>query len=182
MSSKTKSTKAGKLLLLRMREYNRVQQSCMGWPNEYNIIQHRGKQKKRCIVQHLFGEKFDRDQTSYNKIQHDKTRYNKVAKRVQHFIKHQSCMMLYEMLYSFGRGLRLRLHGIGYVQIRLRSRPLWYRSTLLTRDCFETGTFISGPIWCLIADPIRTGSTRSRANTRHILTNFVPVPNGSGLV
>ena len=97
---------AGKLLLLRTREYNRVQQSCMGWPNEYNIIQHRGRQKKCCIVKHLFSEKFDRDQTSYNKIQHDKTRYNKVAKRVQHFIKHQSCMMLYEMLYSFGRGLR----------------------------------------------------------------------------
>ena len=107
MSSKTKSTKecGGKLLLLRKREYNRVQQSCMGWPNECNIMQHRGKQKKCCIVQHLFGEKFDRDQTLYNKIQHDKTRYNKVAKLVQRFIKHQSCIMLYEMLYSFGRGL-----------------------------------------------------------------------------
>ena len=106
MSSKTKSTNecGGKLLLLRTREYNRVQQSCMGWPNEYNIIQHRGKQKKCCIVQHLFSEKFDRDQTSYNKIQHDKTRYNKMAKRVQHFIKHQSCMMLYELLCLFGRG------------------------------------------------------------------------------
>ena len=102
---------AGKLVLLRTREYNRVQQSCMGWPNEYNIIQHRGKQKKCCIVQHLFGEKFDRDQTSYNKIQHDKARYNKVAKRVQHFIKHQSCMMLYEMLYSFGRGLSHERRG-----------------------------------------------------------------------
>ena len=99
----------GKLLLLRTREYNRVQQSCMGWPNEYNIIQRRGKQKKCCIVQHLFNEKFDRDQTSYNKIQQGKTRYNKVAKRVQHFIKHQSCMMLYEMLYSFGRGFRIVL-------------------------------------------------------------------------
>ena len=84
-----------------------MQQSCMRRPNEYNIIQHRGKQKKCCIVQHLFSEKFDRDQTSYNKVQHDKTRYNKVAKRVQHFIKHQSCMMLYEMLYSFGRGFTL---------------------------------------------------------------------------
>ena len=38
-------------------------------------------------------------------MQHDTTRYNKVAKRVQHFIQHQSCMMLYEMLYSFGQGL-----------------------------------------------------------------------------
>ena len=49
-------------------------------------------------------KRFDRNQTSYNKIQHDTTRYNKVAKRVQHFIQHQSCMMLYEMLYSFGWG------------------------------------------------------------------------------
>ena len=60
---------AGKLLLVRTREDNRVQQSCMGWPNEYNIMQHLGKQKKCCVVQHLFGEKFDCNQTSYNKIQ-----------------------------------------------------------------------------------------------------------------
>ena len=53
------------------KEYTK---SCMGWPNECNIMQHRGKQKKRCIVQHLFSEKFDRDQTLCNKIQHDKTR------------------------------------------------------------------------------------------------------------
>ena len=39
-------------------------------------------------------------------IQHDTTRYNKAAKRVQHFIQHQSCIMLYKMLYSFGRGLK----------------------------------------------------------------------------
>ena len=83
-------------------EYNKV---AWGGQTSTTIIQHRGRQKKCCIVQHLFSEKFDRDQTSYNKIQHDTTRYNKVAKRVQRFIKHQSCMMLYEMLYSFGRGL-----------------------------------------------------------------------------
>ena len=35
--------------------------------------------------------------------------------------------------------LRLRLHGIGYVQISLGSGPLWYGSTLFTRDWFETG-------------------------------------------
>ena len=104
MSSKTKSTKECGWKIT-SAAHARVQQSCIGWPNEYSIIQHRGKQKK-CIVQHLFSEKFDRDQTSYNKIQHDKTRYNKVAKRVQYFIKHESCMMLYEMLYSFGRGFR----------------------------------------------------------------------------
>ena len=36
--------------------------------------------------------------------------------------------------------VRLRLHGIGYVQIRLGSDPLWTGSTLFTRDRFETGT------------------------------------------
>ena len=41
-------------------------------------------------------------------------------------------------------------------------------------------TFIGGPIWYKIADPIRTGSIGSRVNTRLIRTNFVPVPNGSG--
>ena len=106
MSSKTKSTKerGGKIT---SAAHARVQQSTtkLYRGGKYNIVRHRGKQKKCCIVQHLFGETFDRDQTSYNRIQHDKTRYNKVAKRVQHFIKHQSCMMLCEMLYSFGRGL-----------------------------------------------------------------------------
>ena len=43
-------------------------------------------------------------------------------------------------------------------------------------------TFISGSIWYQIADPILTGSTRSRVNTRFIRTTFVPVPNGSGSV
>ena len=41
-------------------------------------------------------------------------------------------------------------------------------------------TFKSGPILYQTADPIRTGSTRSRVNTRLIRTNFVPVPDGSG--
>ena len=56
-----------------------------------------------CLV-----KKFDRDQTSYNNIQHDTTRYNKVAKRTQHFIQHQSCIMLYEMLYSFDRRVSIQ--------------------------------------------------------------------------
>ena len=38
-------------------------------------------------------------------------------------------------------------------------------------------TFISGPIWYQIADPIRTRSTRCLVNTRLICTNFVPVRN-----
>ena len=84
-------------------EYNKV-----AWGGQTSTTSYNTAENKRnvCIVQHLFSEKFDRDQTSYNKIQHDKTRYNKVAKRVQHFIKHQNCMMLYEMLYSFGGGFR----------------------------------------------------------------------------
>ena len=36
--------------------------------------------------------------------------------------------------------LCLRLHGIGYVAIRLGLDPLWYGSTLFTRDWFETRT------------------------------------------
>ena len=64
-----------------------------------------------------------------------------------------------------------------------------YGSTLFTGDRFETRmvrfhmafTFISGPILYQIADPFRTGSTRSRVNTRLIRTSFVqfemdPVP------
>ena len=62
-------------ILQHTREYDKVQQSCMGGPNEYSIIQHPGKLKKCCIVQHSFGEKsFDHDQISYNEIQHDTTR------------------------------------------------------------------------------------------------------------
>ena len=35
---------------------------------------------------------------------------------------------------------RLRLQGIGYVQIRLGSDLLWHRSTVFTRDRFKTAT------------------------------------------
>ena len=73
-------------------------------------------QSKRNVVSYniCLVKKFDCDQTSYNKIQHDTTRYNKVAKRVQHFIQHQSCMMLYEMLYSFGLGLKV-IDTVGFL-------------------------------------------------------------------
>ena len=85
---------AGKLLPLRTREYNRVQQSCQTSTTSYNI-----PENKRNIVSYNIGsvKKFD------HVIRQDTTRYNKVAKRVQHVIQLQSCMMLYEML--FGRGL-----------------------------------------------------------------------------
>ena len=91
---------ARKLLLLRMCEYNRIHQSCMTSTTTYNI-----PENKRNVVSYniCLVKKFDCD---HNFIQEDTTRYNKVAKRVQHFIKHQSCMMLYEMLYSFDRGFR----------------------------------------------------------------------------
>ena len=46
----------------------RVQQSCMGRPNEHNIIQHPRKQKKYCIVQHLFKPRTN-EYISYNIIQ-----------------------------------------------------------------------------------------------------------------
>ena len=73
---------------------------------------------------------------------------------------------------------RKYLGRIGYVQIRLGSDPLWYGSTVCTRPVLNRNgmvphriTFISGPIWYQIADPIRTGSTRSRVNTRPIRTD-----------
>ena len=68
-------------------EYNKV-----GWGGQtskasYNIPEN----KKCCIVQHLFNEKFDRDQTSYNKIQHDTTRWrnecNISRNMIQRFFK-----------------------------------------------------------------------------------------------
>ena len=82
-------------------EYNKVAWGSQTSSTSYNILQN-----KRNVVSYniCLVKTFDSDQTSYNKIQHDTTRYNKVAKRVQHFIQHQSCMMLYEMLYSFGWG------------------------------------------------------------------------------
>ena len=78
-------------------EYNKVAWGGQTSTTLYNILQNkRNVSYNICLV-----KKFDSDQTLYNKIQHDTTRYNKVAKRVQ-----QSCMMLYEMLHSFGRGFR----------------------------------------------------------------------------
>ena len=82
-------------------EYNKVAWGAQTSTTSCNILQN-----KRNVVSYniCLVKKFDSDQTSCNKTQHDTTRYNKVAKRVEHFTQHQSCMMLYEM-YSFGRGL-----------------------------------------------------------------------------
>ena len=85
--------------------------------------------------------------------------------------------------------LRLRLHSIGYVQIRLESDPLWYGPLCLHGTGSNWNgivlygiTFVSGPIWYQIADPLCTGSTRSRVSTTLVRANFAPVPNGSSPV
>ena len=87
-------------------EYNKVAWGGQTSTTSYNIAENKRNvvSYNICLVKSLPAIKLHT--TGYNRIQHDKTRYNKVAKRVQHFIKHQSCMMLYEMLYSFGRGLK----------------------------------------------------------------------------
>ena len=111
LSSKTKSTKecGGKIT---SAAHARVQKSTTKLHGVAKRVQpsHNIAEDKRnvvsyniCLVKSLIAIKLHT--TRYNTIQHDTTRYNKVAKRVQRFIKHQSCMMLYEMLYSFGRGL-----------------------------------------------------------------------------
>ena len=57
---------------------------------------------------------FDRDQTSYNKIQQDTTRYNKVARRVQHFVQHETIFLQKYIQQSTtkldGVAKRVRLH------------------------------------------------------------------------
>ena len=59
----------GKLLLLRSREYNRVQQSYMGWPKEYNTYSIPKNQRNVVSYSICLMKKLDHDQTSYNKIQ-----------------------------------------------------------------------------------------------------------------
>ena len=68
--------------------------------------------------------------------------------------------------------------GIGPTMVQIHSVY-----TGPVQNCNATvpyGIITSGPIWYQVADPIRTGSTRSHVNTRLIRTNFVSVPNGSG--
>ena len=75
---------------------------------------------------------------------------------------------------------------VTFTRDRICSDPFGIVSTLVRIHYVYTGpalnwngtiphriTFISGPIWYQIADPIRTGSTKSRVNTRLIRTNFV---------
>ena len=90
-----------------------------------------------------------------------------------------------------------KLETLGYVYTRwlicsdpfeFGPTPVWIRSVNTGPVLNWNGTvphritFISGPIWYQIADPIRTGSTKSHVNTKLICTNFVPVPNKSGPV
>ena len=76
-----------------------------------------------------------------------------------------------------------------FTRDRICSDPFGIGSTLLRIQSVHTGpvlnwngtvqhknTFISGLICYQIADPILTGSTRFRVNTRLIRANFVPVP------
>ena len=102
MSSKINVECGGKIVSTAHARAQRSTTKLHGWPNEYNIMQHPGKQNNVvsyniCLVKSLIVIKLQ-----------NTTRYNKVAKRMQHFIQHQSCMMLYEMLYSFGRGLKTK--------------------------------------------------------------------------
>ena len=89
-------------------EYNKVAWGGQTSTTSYNIAENKRNvvSYNICSVKSLIAIKLHT--TRYNTIQHDTTRYDKVARRVQHFMQHQSCMMLYEMLYSFGRGLRAR--------------------------------------------------------------------------
>ena len=93
------------------------------------------------------------------------------------------------------RVIRYRVIKATFTWDWICSDPFGIGSTLLRIHFVYTGpvlnwngtvphriTFISGPIWYQIADPIRTGSTRSRVTTRLIRTNFVPAPNGFGPV
>ena len=74
-----------------------------------------------------------------------------------------------------------RAVGIGSIVIQIH--PVYTRPVRNWNGTVLYGiTFKSGPAWYQIADPICAGSTRSRVNTRHILNNSVPVPNGSGQV
>ena len=52
------------------------------------------------------------------------TRYNTIqqgGQTRQHLIQHQSCFILYEMLYSFGHGFKLKLNHLACSVIILRT-------------------------------------------------------------
>ena len=103
------------------------------------------------------------------------------------FLAHTYFLVTYEgqfvlPWYNFSQTIKAT-----FTQDWIRSDPFGIRSTMVRILCVYTGpdlnwngkvphriTFVSGPIWYQIADPIRTRSTRSRVNTR--------VPNGSGPV
>ena len=78
MSSKTKSTKkcGGKITSAAHARVHQVTTKLHGVAKRVQHHTTSRKTKEMLYLQHLFSEKFDREQTSYNKIQHDKTRYN----------------------------------------------------------------------------------------------------------
>ena len=105
MSSKIKSTKeCGRKIA--STAHARVQQSTTKLHGVAKRVQHHAVSRKKrivvsyniCLVKSLIVIRLHT--AKYNTMQHYTTRYNKVAKQVQHFIQHQSCMMLYEMLYT----------------------------------------------------------------------------------
>ena len=61
--------------------------------------------KNKGVAQHLFSEKFDRDQTSLNKTQQGWRRLNKVVKRSKHFALNKWSVLFSEMFSTFDWGL-----------------------------------------------------------------------------
>ena len=79
------------------------------WSNALNNTQHLEKQTKCWVAQHLFSEKFDRDQTSLNKTQQGWTKLNKVVKRSERFALNKCSVLFSEMFSAFDRGLRFEI-------------------------------------------------------------------------
>ena len=75
------------------------------WSKALNNTQHLEKQRKCWVAQHLFSEKFDRDQTSLNKTQQGWTKLNKAVKRSEHFALNKCSVLFSEMFSTFDRGL-----------------------------------------------------------------------------
>ena len=82
-------------------EYNKVAWGGQTSTTSYNIAENKRNvvSYNICLVKSLIAIKLHT--TRYNTIKHNTTRW---ANECSISLKHQSCMMLYEMLYSFGRG------------------------------------------------------------------------------
>ena len=87
----------------------RTEQMFSDWSKALNNTQHFEKQSKCWVIQQLFSEKFDRDQTSLNKTQQGWTRLNNVVKRSEHFALNKCSVLFSEMFSTFERGLILNI-------------------------------------------------------------------------